>query len=165
MADWRCRPYGPTRRDPPATVAKKPGHRGERAISRKPLRRECRNVRRTCTTCVRMHLPFARKAAGAFRHPAFPAPSVFRGSMMMMHHSGIWCRGNALPRLLRCHAPRKRGIQYSRGLSIELCRLWNTGSPAFAGDDSYRFNFQTAKTHARFLAARSARVLENDVPQ
>jgi hypothetical protein len=28
-------------------------------------------------TCVRAFLHFARKAAGAFRHPAFPAPSLF----------------------------------------------------------------------------------------
>ena len=29
---------------PPMTVAKEPGRRGERAISRKPLRRECRVI-------------------------------------------------------------------------------------------------------------------------
>ena len=47
-----------------ATVAKKPGHRGERGISRKPLRREGRNVRRTCGDYPRV-LFSAREAAGA----------------------------------------------------------------------------------------------------
>jgi len=29
--------------------------------------------------------------------------------------------------------PAQAGIQYSRGLSLEHCRLWNTGSPGQAG--------------------------------
>jgi hypothetical protein len=29
-----------------------------------------------------------------------------------------------------------RGIQYSRDVSVKHDRLWNTGSPAFAGDDT-----------------------------
>jgi hypothetical protein len=35
----------------------------------------------------------------------------------------------------RCHAPRKRGIQYAAAHRFKPSRLWNTGSPAFAGDD------------------------------
>ncbi|UUO50360.1 hypothetical protein DCM78_27695 [Bradyrhizobium sp. WBOS04] len=35
-----------------------------------------------------------------------------------------------------CHSPRRRGIQYAAASRIDLWRLWNTGSPAFAGDDS-----------------------------
>jgi hypothetical protein len=62
-----------------ATVAKKPGRRGEHAISRKPLRRECRHVRRTCDDLRACFFPFARKAAGAFRHPVLPAPSFQEG--------------------------------------------------------------------------------------
>ena len=51
--------------------------RGERAISRKPLRRECRSdFGVPVLACVRLFC-FARKAVGAFVHPAFPAPSVF----------------------------------------------------------------------------------------
>ena len=58
----------------------KPGHRGERAISRKPLRRECRNVRRTCTTCVRMHLPFCTQGCGCVSASGkiSPAPSLIK---------------------------------------------------------------------------------------
>src|SRR6266480_294777 len=34
------------------------------------------------------------------------------------------------------HTPRKRGIQYAAASRFNHKRLWNTGSPAFAGDDS-----------------------------
>ena len=34
------------------------------------------------------------------------------------------------------HTPRKRGIQYAAAPQCDHKRLWNTGSPAFAGDDS-----------------------------
>src|SRR5262249_25556406 len=34
---------------------------------------------------------------------------------------------------IRCHRPRRRAIQYSRDISAEHCRLWNTGSPGQAG--------------------------------
>jgi hypothetical protein len=37
---------------------------------------------------------------------------------------------------LHCHAPRMRGIQYAEAHRLKHSRLWNTGSPAFAGDDS-----------------------------
>ena len=32
--------------------------------------------------------------------------------------------------------PAKAGIQYAAAYRFYLWRLWNTGSPAFAGDDS-----------------------------
>jgi hypothetical protein len=41
----------------------------------KPSRRECRNVRLTCGDYSCVLSLFAHKAAGAVRHPAFPAPS------------------------------------------------------------------------------------------
>jgi hypothetical protein len=34
------------------------------------------------------------------------------------------------------HTPRKRGIQYAAAFRFYHRRLWNTGSPAFAGDDN-----------------------------
>ena len=55
-----------------ATVAKKPGRRGERAISRKPLRRECRHVRRTCDDLRACFLPFCTQGSGCV--PASGAP-------------------------------------------------------------------------------------------
>jgi hypothetical protein len=44
---------------------------------------------------------FARKAVGAFVHPAFPAPSIFGGSDDLMHHPDAKSRrGNAASRVL-----------------------------------------------------------------
>jgi hypothetical protein len=37
---------------------------------------------------------------------------------------------------LICHAPRRRGIQYAAAYQFHHCCLWNTGSSAFADDDS-----------------------------
>jgi hypothetical protein len=45
------------------------------------------------------------------------------------------------------HTPRMRGIQYAAASRFHDQRLWNTGSSAFADDDSrvcYIFEFQTA---------------------
>ena len=41
-------------------------------------------------------------------------------------------------RVRRRHTPRKRGIQYAAASRFDHRRLWNTGSPAFADDDSTR---------------------------
>ena len=59
------------------TVAIKPGHRGERAISRKPLRREGRTVSAYLYSlvCFLRFLPRTR-GCGCGWHPAFPAPSL-----------------------------------------------------------------------------------------
>ena len=38
----------------------------------------------------------------------------------------------------RSSSPRRRGIQYAAASRLNSERLWNTGSPAFAGDDSGR---------------------------
>jgi hypothetical protein len=57
--------------------------------------------------------------------------------------------------------PAQAGYQVRRGFSVLSLTSWNTGSPAFAGDDSERvvqlhFHSQTC---FRDLAAHSARVL------
>jgi hypothetical protein len=62
-----------------AMVANRPGHQGERAISRKPLRRECRCFGFACSDYACVLLLIAHKAAGAAKHPILPAPSVLRG--------------------------------------------------------------------------------------
>src|SRR5690348_12395770 len=58
---------------------KSPAHQGERAISRKPSRRECRTVRRTCGDLLACFLPFARKAAGATNTRHSLRPLNFEG--------------------------------------------------------------------------------------
>jgi hypothetical protein len=51
------------------------------------------------------------------------------------------------------HPPRRRGIQYAAASRLNHQRLWDTGSPAFAGDDSggcgaLGFNLQTSIANA-----------------
>src|SRR6266700_2351339 len=48
-----------------------------------------------------------------------------------------------------CHAPRMRGYPVRRGISINYQRLWNTGSPAFAGDDTCECGYSRASISAR----------------
>ena len=63
------------------TVAsKQPGHRGERVIIRKPLRRESRMPPLNLYARVRFFTrAFCTRDRGCSAHPAFPAPSSFEG--------------------------------------------------------------------------------------
>src|SRR5438128_8442280 len=70
-----------------ATVAKEPGHRGERVISRKPLRREGRIVSANLWRLRSCAFLFCTRGYGCGGHPAFPAPSNFRGTKLS-HDSG-----------------------------------------------------------------------------
>jgi hypothetical protein len=74
--------------------------------------------------------------------------------------------------ILCCHAPRRRGTQYAAASRLQHNRLWNTGSPAFAGDDSSeggdsspnRIQFSDSSgTHLRNLATDLARALRKIV--
>ena len=80
----------------------KPGHRGERAISRKPLRRECRNVRRTCTTCVRMHLPFCTQGCGCVSASGIPCALLDQGRPCDKPKPGRDCAAGSRLAMLRC---------------------------------------------------------------
>ena len=64
---------------PRMTVARKPGHRGERGISRKPLRREGRiaSAEPVCS-CAFSSVPFAHETAGAARTRSSLRPLVFQ---------------------------------------------------------------------------------------
>ena len=56
--------------------------------------------RRTCGDYARVLYSFGREAAGAHKHPAFPAPSIDEGPFRQS--SGKTCRENAEPRLVGC---------------------------------------------------------------
>jgi hypothetical protein len=78
-----CGPDTPTlvsswRTSPSATVARKPGHRGERDISRKPLRAGMPGVPVTCGDDTRVLPIHCTRGCGCIGRPAFPTPSVFR---------------------------------------------------------------------------------------
>ena len=65
--------------NPQATVAKEPGHRGERRISRRTIaqgRPDCFGEP-VVTTLVRFFV--CVRGCGCNEHPAFPAPSLFLG--------------------------------------------------------------------------------------
>ena len=72
----------------------KPGLRGEHVISVNTIAQGMSVVSAALSllACAKCTF-FARKARGCGLHPAFPAPSFFRGRRMM-HHSGISCREN-----------------------------------------------------------------------
>jgi hypothetical protein len=55
-------------------------HRGEHAISRKPLRTEGRSDHRLCLWFTRSRKFLLRGSPGCSGHPAFPAPTAFRGT-------------------------------------------------------------------------------------
>ena len=56
-----------------------PALRGERGISRNPSCRECRIVSASLWFLTRVLSTPCTRGCGCARHPAFPAPSVFRG--------------------------------------------------------------------------------------
>src|SRR6185312_5927986 len=102
--------------DREATVAKKPGTPGRSRISRKPFAQGMPDrFGVPVVTCLRAFF-VARKAAGAFVHPAFPAPSVL-GSDVDAQLRQI------LPRECSCSslrgAQRRSNPDYSRGNSLD----------------------------------------------
>ena len=79
-----CGPDPPTlgsswRVDPPATVANKPGHRGEHVIGVKTIaqgKSDCSGEPVVINSCA---FYFCTRGYGCIEHPAFPAPSVWEG--------------------------------------------------------------------------------------
>jgi len=71
-----------------ATVARKPGHRGERDISVKTIAQETPGESgQACGDFARVLISFRTRGCGCGQHPAFPAPS-FVGGKFVMHTSG-----------------------------------------------------------------------------
>ena len=89
-----------------ATVARKPGHRGERGVNRNPSRRESRiaSAEPVCSCAFSVFL--GTRDRGCSAHPAFPAPSrCFRGRRSHAKSGRI--------------APRQCGCMSSRSLTVE----------------------------------------------
>src|SRR5260370_11173685 len=94
------------REEAQATVSNKRGHRGEREVSRKTIARGMPgDFRRDRGDYARMLILFCMRGCGRFGRPAFPAPSVIRGT-------------NVRPSLGRI-APRECGRISSRLFEIE----------------------------------------------
>ena len=63
-----------------AMVARKPGHQGERGVSRNPSRRESRTASAEPVCSCAFFVSLCTRDRGCSAHPAFPAPSrCFRG--------------------------------------------------------------------------------------
>ena len=76
------------RSNPSATVARKPGHRGEHDISRKTIAQGVPGVSGVPVySCALLPTTIAHEAAGASRTRHFPAPFVFKG-VNSGHNSG-----------------------------------------------------------------------------
>src|SRR5712672_2069418 len=72
-----------------ATVSNKPGHRGEREVSRKTIAQGRPGLLRcTCGDYARVLCLFRTRGYGCIGHPAFPAPSVLRGANGFCKTSG-----------------------------------------------------------------------------
>ena len=75
------------------------------------------------------------RGCGCIGHPAFPTPSLGRKIPAQLGRIAPRECGGARQSLSR-HRPRKRTIQYSRGISDRTERPQRTGYPACAGYDS-----------------------------
>jgi len=76
-------------------------------------------------------------AHGCDRHPAFPAPSVLRAAERQAKLGQIMSRECEVASSSSTVIARlDRAIQYAAASRLTHRRLWNTGSPACAGDDT-----------------------------
>ncbi len=91
-----------------ATVARKPGHRGERGVSRKTIRAGKAGFARLSLWSTPRAL-FSRGGHGCSLHPAFPAPSQLKRA-----------RTPAKPRARRAAGTRARTLKLSE-MASELC--------------------------------------------
>ena len=103
----------PRGRKPGGTVATKLVRRGDHGAAVTPLRRECRSDFGVPVLASRASFLFARKAVGAFVHPAFPAPSIFGGSGILQSPGEKSRRGNAVAR--HCEERSDEAIHISIG--------------------------------------------------
>ena len=85
-----------------AMVARKPGHQGERGVSRKPPRREGRIASAEPVCSCAFFWALCTRDRGCSAHPAFPAPSAHRARARLTQHPGRSRRGNADARPHRC---------------------------------------------------------------
>jgi len=90
-----------------ATVARKPGHRGERGVSRKPLRREGRDASAEPVCSCAFFCACLHTRPRVQRAPGFPC------ALLLLSRAAIDAK---LGRI----APRDRGRTSSRCMTIEL---------------------------------------------
>ena len=88
----------PPGREPGGTVANKPGTPRRSRISRKPSRRECRSVRRTCHDLRACLLPFCTQGCGCVSASGIPCALCSPRDHVDAKPGHDSCRGNARSR-------------------------------------------------------------------
>src|SRR6478672_21331 len=73
-------PASSLREDAQATVSNKPGHRGEREVSRKTIARGMPGDFGVTVVTMLVCFLFRTRGCGRIERPAFPAPSDFSGA-------------------------------------------------------------------------------------
>src|SRR5258705_9083281 len=97
------------REEAQATVSNKPGHRGEREVSRKTIARGMPGLLRcTCGDYTRVLTTHCTRGCGCIGHPAFPAPSVYRGPKKSIQNSGAPRREITESRQVNANAPHSQ---------------------------------------------------------
>src|SRR6266403_5447645 len=96
------------REEAQATVSNKPGHRGEREVSRKTIAREMPGRSGVTVVTTLVCLSHYTRGCGCIERPAFPAPSDFRGREIQVD-------------LARKPAARSRGRVCTRRAAIQAC--------------------------------------------
>ena len=123
-----------------------PAHQEERGAAVKPLRRECRMFRPTCTDLWALSFS-AHRACGCGQRPAFPAPSVSEGRCRCKIRTQIApreCLLSSRPSEARAGTHNHRAMLLGEAGTPSLCatRFCGYGSPlparncALGGDDS-----------------------------
>src|SRR6266404_2390396 len=127
------------------TVATKPGHRGEREVSRKTIARGMPG--RSGVTVVTMlvcFVLFRTRGCGCIERPAFPAPSEFKGERFM-HGSGGSRREIAKACVIViARSPCDEAIQLSLRLD-GLLRRFRLRSMSFGGQSLLAMTAEKAR--------------------
>src|SRR5258705_5569298 len=130
------------REEAQATVSNKPGHRGEREVSRKTIARGMPgDFRCDRGDYARMLILFCMRGCGRIERPAFPAPSEFQKAGRSWQTSRETCGEIAKLCLLvkaphtQSSSPAKAGDPVFRGASDRAENPRRTGYPACAGYD------------------------------
>jgi hypothetical protein len=110
--------------------------RRERAISRKPLRRECRSDFGVPVLASRAFFLFCTQGSGCVVHPAFPAPSHFGGTRMRHHSDAFAPRECCFASSPLSSSSLTGRPSIPEAAVLEPRSLWDTGSSAFADDDA-----------------------------
>src|SRR5258706_8655118 len=101
-------PASSLREEAQATVSNKPGHRGEREVSRKTIARGMPGRCGVTVVTTLVCLFFYTRGCGRIARPAFPAPSDFLKARKFMHNSGGLRREIAKVRLARGRSRSRR---------------------------------------------------------